>query len=168
MARTLNDYKINPSMDDVERAADFLCWAADNFPGRNVPWKNVVKVAYAKKTVPGDGSEEVKTFRKNRISRLKTVLFKNYRRALVSTKNMGVRATTGSEDVAKYDTESKARRFVGAANSLNKSISLVNPKEIQDTEVKARFSRISQASKQLVSSDLLKRLELPPKKKDDE
>jgi hypothetical protein len=167
MARTLDDYKLNPNMDDIERAADFLCWAADQFPGRPVPWRNVTKFAYAKKTLPKEGSEEVEAFRRNRVQRLKQVLFKKYHRALVSHASKGVRATTGSEDVAKYDIESKARRLVGATNSLNRSISLVNPKEIQNPDVKARFIRIAQVSRQLVSSDLLKRLELPPKRNDD-
>ena len=100
------------------------------------------------------------------MSRVKQILLERYRRATVPHPGQGVRATTNSEDVARTDVERKSRRAKSAAESLAKSVDLVDPSAIKDREVRARFASISQASKALNSPQILKRLELPPKKKD--
>lgn len=166
-ARSVLEYKVDLDQSVPERAAAFLDWAAKKFPGRPISYEQIVKVVLALPRQPKEGSKDVEMFRKNRMSRVKQVLLEHYRRATVPHPGLGVRATTNSEDVARTDVERKARRAKSAAESLDKSISLVDPTQIKDREVRARFTNISQASKALNSPQILKRLELPPKKKED-
>lgn len=153
------DYKPNARVkDEAQRAADFLFWAASNFPGRPIPMTVIVKVAMNMDRIPQENSKRIEMFRKGLWARAKKILFEQYSRAVIYHPGLGFRATTGSEDTARTDQESKARRVRGAIDSLGKSRSIIKRGELKDSALKKRFDQLGSVHKQLTGGDIYDRL----------
>lgn len=160
---SINDYKIDADMAPSLRAADCLNWAADHMPGRPVSIQVLVKIAYVLPRVPKEDSKEVEVFRKNRMGQVRKHLMTDYQRDLVPVRGFGVRATTGSEDVAGTTFQTRTKRVTIAIEKLEETRQLINPAEIKNRDLKAMVQRVSDVQRLLNSAEVLKKLELPPK-----
>lgn len=157
--KTLQAYPVDLDKDDVHRAADFLFWAGRKFPGRPVPLTNVVKVAHAMKSVPRDNNKAVEAFRMgNRMGRVRTILFEEYRCEMLYVRGRGYRATTDSNDIIDFTMERRARQVHNANARMNQSLSLIKPGEVTGKERKARLKVLNSIAGQLESPEIKDRL----------
>jgi len=160
---SINDYNLDPKMTPAHRAADCLNWAAEHMPGRPVSMQMLVKIAFVMPRLPRDESPELELFRRNKMSQVRRHLVEKYQRDLVAVRGFGVRATTGSEDVAGTTFQVRTKRVTVAIEKLQETRQLIDPAEIKNRELKAMVQRVSEVQKMLNSSEVLKKLELPPK-----
>lgn len=161
VAQSVLDYKPDLSLSITERGAAFLDWAAKSFPGRAITYQQITKVVFALPRVPSESSKDVDTLRKNRMGRIRDILFTKYKRAVVAHPGFGIRATKDSEDVARTDMESKAKKVRTAITNLDRSRSLIDISKITDPRLAERVQSIGDSLRSLNSSALQTKLRLP-------
>lgn len=164
--KSVLEFKPDLEMSISERGAAFLDWAAKKFPGRAITYQQITKVVFALPRVPSENSKEVDTFRKNRMTRIREILFSKYKRAVVAHPGFGIRATKDSEDVARTDMELKAKKVRTAISNLDRSRSLIDVSKITDPKLVERVNSIGDSLRSLNSSALQTRLRLPAPQED--
>lgn len=166
-----DDFSPDTEMSENQRAAQFLDWAARSLPGRFVPYVWITKHAYVKPKLPRLDSEDVNTLRRKRMDSIKKILWSEYHRRTVSSprdQEPGVRATTDSDDLAGTDYLRRTRRIANGVKSAQETREKIDTSEMRNKDLKALVERTDPIMKQLGKADLLKRLELPPRRPDDE
>lgn len=155
------DYKIPTDMDGPERAADFLNWAAKAFPSRPISAEHITRVALHLKNLPREESVEVELFRSSKMGRVRAILLKEYRRALIYHPGMGWRASIDSEDVVVNELEGRRKRVQSAIKNFRTARDLVKENEIKDKNIKSRFQQLDEALERLESPQIKLRLAAP-------
>lgn len=158
-------------MTENQRAAEFLDWAARNMPGRYVPYVWITKHAYVKTKLPKLNSEDVNTLRHKRMDSIKKILWNEYhRRAWPAPRDQepGVRGTTDSDDLAGTDYLRRTRRVASGAKAAAETREKIDTSSMRNKDLKAMVERTDPIMKQLGKADLLKRLELPPRRDDED
>jgi hypothetical protein len=157
--KTLRTWPLNVDLDDAHRIAEYLYKAGKKFPGRPIPITYIVRVAVAMPTVPRESNKAVEAFRSsNRMSRVREILFNEYKAGLVYVRGVGYRVSVDSNDVIDTLAEGRARRARNAIKSLEKTMGLVKPSEVTGKERKTRFRELSQVTGFLTSDDVQDKL----------
>jgi len=144
------DYEVpDKKLTDVEKAADFLLWAAQIMPGRPVPIEQIVRVALSLPKLPREDSTAIKQF-KNRMGPMKKILYDRHQRWVIYHPGGGYRATTGSEDTARTFQEQKARGVASAIRGLSKARDIIKRGELKAATAQ-RFDVIGAVHKKLLA-----------------
>ena len=154
-------YKAPSGLDQVERAVDFLVWAAKHCPKRAVPMTHIVRVALSGKKLPREDSKDVALFRSGKFGRVKKIILREHKQAVVYFPGFGYRVTVDDDDMAATYVEKKAHVAKRAAEGLNGAVALVDPDKLHKKAAQERFANIADASKRLNAPAILKRLEKP-------
>lgn len=172
-AVTFSNFTPDHSLNEVDRAAQFLDWAALNMPMRFVPYTWVAKHAIIRPRIPGPDSPEVVMIRK-KIGAIKRSLWDRYNRRTVAAprnqdQEMGIRATVDDDDVAGTDFLQNKRRIHNGIRRLEDTRSKIDPSRMRDHGLKAMVTSMDTVMKKLTQSDLMTRLkELPSRPVDDD
>lgn len=126
-------YKYLEEMSRPQRAAHALDWAASNFPQQFVAYNVLVKAIFGFKSTPRLVNNDVIALRKC-LSRIRTILQKDYGRGLVTSLGQGVRATVDSADQLKNDVPRVSRRLASASTAFVNSTALVDISAIPATK----------------------------------
>ena len=170
-ALTFDDFIPDLEMSENKRGAQFLDWCARNMPGRFIPYVWLTKVAYLKHKIPRLDNDDVNTTRRKRISSIKQILWTEYHRRTVASprdQDPGMRATTDSDDLAGTDYLRRTRRVASGARAAAETREKIDTASMHDKSLKAMVERTDPIMKQLVKADLMKRLELPPRRDEDD
>ena len=161
----LNSY-VRPAESDsvADRVAHFLDWAAKEMPHLPVPWNLVYRAIMGLTRTPTLASKDVMDLRR-KSNAVRNKLFNKYKRELVSVPAQGVCATVGSDHVAATRGKLTYSRIVSATKSFDRTMSLVNPKEMKDPQLKSWVERTTRALGDMGLSDRLNKL-VPPAEKD--
>lgn len=160
-------YTPQEGVDGVTRAAEYLIWAAKNFPRRPVPLQFIVKFALLEPKIPKEDSKDVLTFRDNKLRRVRTKLMRDYHRGMVYHPGIGHRATVDDDDIVENVMEKKRKRVQSSIASLTETESIVKRDSIKSDRVRNRFEDLSEASRRLNSPAIRDRL-APPEEASDE
>jgi hypothetical protein len=163
----LLDYKPQEGQDGITRAAEYLIWAAKNFPRRPVPLQYIVKFSLNEPKVPKEDSKDVLTFRDNKLRRVRSKLMKEYRRGMVYHPGIGHRATVDDDDIVENVMEKKRKRVQSAISSMSETEAMVRKDDIRSARVRDRFEDLSDATRRLTSPAIQNRLAPPAKSPDD-
>lgn len=162
-----HEYKVDIAKPLNWRLAMFLDWAAQEMPGRAIPYQHVAKIIMMKSRMPSPDSTEVRQI-KSAITRARGILLAHFRRGLRTVDGVGIRATTDDTDLVKHQVENDVRRLKQVADAVDRSVSVVNASAIKDRDVRKRFSAITRFNKALRGPNMLDNLRILPPKKDEE
>jgi hypothetical protein len=157
----LLDYKPEDGLDGLTRAAEYLIWAAKNFPRRPIPLPYIVKFALNEPKVPKEDSKDVLIFRDNKLRRVREKLMRDYRRGMVYHPGIGHRATVDDDDIVENVMEKKRKRVQSAIGSMAETESIVKKDNIKSPRVRSRFDDLSDATRRLSSPAIRDRLAPP-------
>lgn len=155
------NYSPKTGMDGVGRAVDFLVWASKSFPRRPVPIIHIVRIALNEPKLPKEESPDVKSFRNNKMVRIRRKLLNEFKCGLVYHPGMGYRATVDSEDVVENVMEKNRKRVQSSIETLSETESIVDKRQLKTTRIKSRFEDLSEASKRLKAPAIQNRLTPP-------
>jgi len=168
---SFSDFVPDHSLNEVDRAAQFLDWAAQHMPMRFVPYTWIAKHAIIRPRVPGPDSPEVVMIRK-KIGAIKRSLWDRYGRRSVAAprgQELGIRATVDDDDVAGTDFLQNKRRIHNGIRRLEDTRSKIDPGRMRDQGLKAMVTGMDAVMKKLTQPDLMTRLkELPARKDEDD
>lgn len=166
-----NNFVPDHTLSEVDRAAQFLDWAAQHMPMRFVPYAWIAKHAIIRPRVPGPDSPEVVMIRK-KIGAIKRSLWERYGRRTVPAprgQELGIRATTDDDDIAGTDFLSNKRRIYNGIKRLEDTRSKMDPSRMRDHGLKAMVIGMDSVMRKLTQPDLMSRLkELPPRREEDD
>jgi len=166
---SFEDFDPDRNLSEVHRAAQFLDWAARVAPKRFVPYVWLAKHAYIKPRLPKPSDPDVETIRKRKMDQIKRILWETYKRRTVPSprdQEAGVRATSDHEDLAGTDLLRNSRRLANSAKRLAETHAAIDPTQIRDQGLRILVQGMSPVVAQLKNPDLLRKLELPPKKEE--
>lgn len=164
LVKELVRYTCPQELSMPKRIAHCLDWCAKECPNQYVTLQILLKSVMGFSKVPNVNSKEVIGLR-SKWTPVRKILLDQYRRDLVIERGIGVRATDGSEDVAKSTLGTKIRRFEGAKKAVEKTLAIVDTSEVKDKQLKAWVDTLRPAFKALASPDFTKKL-LPPAAED--
>ncbi|MGH9919814.1 MAG: hypothetical protein ACRD6W_13240 [Nitrososphaerales archaeon] len=170
-ALSFDDFVPDSEMTENQRAAQFLNWSAENLPNRFCPFVWVTKHAYMKSKLPKLNDRDVETLRRGRMDTIKKILWNEYhRRALPAPRDQepGVRATTDSDDLAGTDYLRRTRRIAAGVKAAAETREHIDTSAMRNKDLRALVQRTDPIMKELVKADLMKRLELPPHRDDED
>jgi hypothetical protein len=151
------DYVIPGSkMTDVERAVDFILWAARVMPNRPVPLEQIVRVALNLPKLPREEAQTIKQF-KSRLAVVKRILLDQYQKALLYHPGAGYRCTVNSEDAAQTYQEITARGVASAVRRFSKARAIIKRNELKPTTAE-RFDTLGNIEKKLTADSLYGKL----------
>lgn len=133
--KTINvtEFKIEKGQSLSMRVAAFLDWAADKYPGIYTPYNQLVRAVMGYDYTPRMANKEVMDIRK-KLSHTRGVLRDQYKREIVSEKDLGVRATFNDADALMVALPKKVARARSATAALQATVSLIDPAKVPDTE----------------------------------
>lgn len=168
---SFGDFIPDQSLTEVDRAAQFLDWAAQNMPMRFVPYTWITKHAIIRPRVPGPDDPMVASIRK-KIGAIKRSLWDRYGRRSVPAprgQELGIRATVDDDDIAGTDFLANKRRVHNGIRRLQDTRSKIDPARMRDHGLKSMVQNMDPVLKKLTSGDLMNRLkELPPRRDGDD
>ena len=126
------DSKVMIEESMVRRAAHFFDWAATYYPKQWVPWNWALQAILGQARTPKQDAHAVLALRDSG-GRIREILQKDYQRDFTVGKGLGARATKDSEDVLKTQAVKTSRRIQSAIRAAQKTLALINPKQIPDT-----------------------------------
>lgn len=160
LLKEINKYPRDEKLSIPRRVAHCLNWCADHCPLQYVPFHILLKAIMGYARTPQPDSKEVLALRQ-KWTPVRKILVREYRRDLVVERTVGVRATTSSEDVAKTTLGARLRRFEGARKAVESTLSIVDPEQIRDRQLRAWVTDLRPVFAKLNSPDFAKKL-LPP------
>ena len=128
----VSKYQREDGLSMPQRAAHFLDWAAQNYPGQIVAYNVTLKAVQGYTKMPILKSKEVEQLRSG-MTRVRAILQEKYAREMVTSPGAGVRATVDSLDTAQHSVPKKIVAVKRSKDSLAKTMSLVKVNEIPDT-----------------------------------
>lgn len=148
VAELVKSYNPDHRMSPSERLADFLNTAATVLPKRFVDRRFCAMIAFAKKRIPGEESDDVKKRLPNIMTQTKRILKREpYEKDLHTDRVDGIRGTVNDEDVVVTTHRNKRRRVLSAIKSLEETDSLVDSRntkgEIRKELLRARKAQAS-------------------------
>jgi len=158
------NYKVDPEASIPRRLAEFLRWAAQEYPKRAISLPLAAKIVLILPRAPTIDGKEVERLR-NAVASARKILLHEHKRGLCNIPGSGLRATIDSEDQATTEVERAARRAIGAIEQLDQNRAAVKLSEITNPEVRARVSRVAAACRALTSAEVLEKLRLPSETK---
>lgn len=154
-------YEHDPKMSMAQRMANYLDWAATNWPGEYTPYNRMLKAINGYARMPHMDSKEVETMRAS-ITRARSILIEKYGRELVTSPGTGARATVDDTDAAKNALAKKARHLSGAVASFKKTAAIIDASQVTDPTVKKWLQTDVKAVLRLTQGDeFQKHLALP-------
>ncbi|OPZ39519.1 MAG: hypothetical protein BWY99_01370 [Synergistetes bacterium ADurb.BinA166] len=167
-----SSYVPDPETKDVvERAVQFLDWAAREVPKRFIPYPWIAKVSISMNRVPNVESPEVQLIRK-KIGSIKKVLWDRYNRRAVSaprTEELGLRATVDDDDMAATDWLRNKRRVHNGIRRLEDTRNKMDVESMRDAGLRESVLGMDPVMKKLTQGNLMDRLkQLPARASDDE
>lgn len=166
-----SEYK--PPTDDLtitDRAAHFLDWAAKSAPMRPVTYQYLVKVSLKLPTLPKENCVDLVQFKKGKISGVKRMLLKKYKRTLVTSdknpnsllvRGVSLRASTDSEDVYRTTYTDRKAKVEFALNNLEEARDLMEVKELTK-EARQQVKALDEVMKKDEVASLLVNLSTRP------
>lgn len=164
---TLDISKFTPNvkLTQSHRAAQYLDWAAKNYPGQYTPYNLMLQAIMGYGRTPRLKNAEVERLR-NALGRIRAILLDQYDRDLVSQPGLGPRATVDDADKLKMVLPKKAARLASARVQFVTTANSIDPSHIPNSPemktLKEWFSRsVKDVVKQIGSKDFEAKL-LPP------
>lgn len=164
---TLDISKFTPNIkfSIPNRAAQYLDWAAKNYPGQYTPYNLMLQAIMGYERTPKLKNAEVERLR-NSLGRIRAILVEKYDRELVSQPGLGPRATVDDGDKLKMVMPKKAARLASARVQFVTTANSIDPKQIPNSpemnSLKDWFSRsVKDVVKQIGSKEFEAKL-LPP------
>lgn len=161
----ISKFSTDHKLSIPHRAAQYLDWAAKNYPHQYTPYNLMCQALMGYDRTPKLKNAEVERLR-NSLGRIRTILVEKYDRDLVAQPGLGPRATVDDADKLKMVMPKKAARlasaragFVNTANSIDTK-AIPNSPEL--ASLKDWFSRsVKDVVKQIGSKEFERKL-LPP------
>lgn len=144
----LNQYKPNFGLDDPNKIANFLMWAAKAAPNHYWLHNMVLKAIRGFDHMPRVNNPDIEVIRRY-TSTVKRILFKN-EFAYEAKKDVGIRALYDANLKVEVDIRAKSRRATGAYENLQKAQSIVDPTKLNATNLKY-FNAVSNFQKSIAS-----------------
>jgi hypothetical protein len=133
--RVLKSRKVKPKLNrwkrpegrmaNAHRIAHFLDWAADTYPGYIFLYEEIAYCVSELSAMPRNNKVKTVQSIRGAMSAAANTLRKNYSRALVSERGVGVRATINELEKVQHDVAVRAQRYTAAGNKLTESIDVV-------------------------------------------
>lgn len=147
------------------RAAEYLDWAAKNYPHQYTPYNLMCQALMGYDRTPKLKNAEVERLR-NSLGRIRQILVEKYERELVAQPGLGPRATVDDADKLKMVMPKKAARLASARAQFVSTANSIDPKLIPNSPelaaLKDWFSRsVKDVVKQIGSKEFESKL-LPP------
>jgi len=161
IVREISKYPLDEKLSMPKRIAHCLDWCAQECPNQYVPFQILLKAVMGYGKTPNANSKEVEGLR-SKWTPVRRILLEQYQRDLVVERGVGVRATDGSEDVAKNTLGVKVRRFERSKQAIEKTLAIVDVSSIKDKQLRTWVGELRPAFKMLSSPDFVKKL-LPPR-----
>jgi hypothetical protein len=163
------DAKVVVELPLVRRAAHFFDWAAVHYPKQWVPWNWTLQAILGQARTPKQDAHAVLALRSTG-SRIRQILQLDYQRDFTVGKGLGARATVDSEDTLKTQGVKTAIRIRGAVKAAQKTLDLINPKQIPDTAENKPWKRwlsrsLRDAMKEIGSATFERKLLAPGEEK---
>ena len=159
----ISGYTFERTMSKAQRIAHCLDWLRQKLPGTYVPMNVLTKAINGGVRVPKTDSQEVNLTR-SALSRANVILHERYGVALVSLRDVGVRATYSDEDTASTRQRTNVSRAVAALRSVERTDAIIDPAKIKDEKLRGWITKnVGGMLKQLKTDDRLARLLPPPK-----
>ena len=124
-----NDYEANKEMSIPKRIADFLNYAAKNFPSDYAPYGMIAKAVLMLPRMPRADSKEAGMIQRN-MARVRTFLREDYGRELDVQRSIGVRATVDSADTLQTSMPKRMRRLESARIAVVQTAGLIDVKDL--------------------------------------
>lgn len=161
----ISKFETNHKLSIPHRAAQFLDWAAKNYPHQYTPYNLLLQAVMGYDRTPKLKNAEVERLR-NASGRIRMLLVDKYARDLVVQPGLGPRATVDDADKLKMVMPKKAARlqsarisFVSTANSIDTK-TIPNSPEL--STLKDWFGRsVKDVVRQIGSKEFERKL-LPP------
>ena len=155
-------YRFEVTMSRSQKIAHCLDWLRQRVPGAYVPLNVLTKAVMGGTRVPKTDSREVDLTR-SALSRANVILHERYKVALVSLRDLGVRATYSDEDTANTRQRKNVSRAVAAIRSVERTDAIIDPAKIHDEKLRGWITKgVGGMLRQLKTDDRLARL-LPPR-----
>ena len=145
----------------VQRIAYLLDWVAKRAPYQYVPYNVVFREINQLTVTPRMSNQDVARLR-DKMSAVRPVLQRLYKRDLKNLSGVGIRATVDDLDVVRTTTGAAVRRVTSAHDALKRNAGLVSAAKLPDGPDKAWFVRtVSPAIRALTDDPRMAKL-LPP------
>jgi hypothetical protein len=160
-----SDYKVDPDMGLAARIADSLSWYAEVCPNRPVPWPELMKTVRQDRRKWPEDSDEIKRFKGHK-GHADKIMLERHGKVIIPVPGVGIRASTGSDDIIINFTPKVARRIAKAMERFKATTELVKVSEVSDPENRKYARSIKRASGELTGA--LERIKLLEGKRDDD
>jgi hypothetical protein len=161
----ISKYETNHKLSIPNRAADYLDWAARNYPHQYTPYNLMCQALMGYDRTPKLKNAEVERLR-NALGRIRAILVSKYGRDLVAQPGLGPRATVDDADKLKMVMPKKAARLASARSQFVTTANSIDARLVPNTPelmgLKDWFSRsVKDVVKQISSKEFEAKL-LPP------
>ena len=159
----LNKYVTLTGERPFRQIAHFLAWATKHLPGEYFSYQEITRAICGYKVGSRVGADLVKVV-DNAMSRAKDVLEEKYKLGYFNKRNVGARATIGSDDITEYTLRPKVSRLASARKAVIKTAAIVPPNGFTDAANQRFFKTVKSSGLLSSSADAEVLALLPPKK----
>lgn len=156
------DYECPKEYSRPRRAAHCFAWGAFNYPHELIPWSYVHMAINGYRKASASNSRDVVSLRSASGS-IRKVLEKDYRMRLIRGPEIQARATVDDTDIGRTAAQSDARELKQKHAKFKKTISMINPANIKDPELRRWIAKDVGDILKLTDDKLMQKL-LPPTK----
>jgi hypothetical protein len=161
----ISKFTTNHKLSIPHRAAEYLNWAAKNYPHQYTPYNLMCQALMGYDRTPKLKNAEVERLR-NSLGRIRVILIEKYDRDLVSQPGLGPRATVDDADKLKMVLPKKSARLASARAGFVNTANSIDPKQIPNTPelaaLKDWFGRSVKDVVKQIGSKSFEALLLPP------
>lgn len=147
-AKTIRSFKSKTSSASIAaKAAEFLMWAHDRYPGQYVPWNYVFLGATGCRA--SLKSKQVENLRK-RASDIRNVIFRNNPgKELIVDRNLGARVTIDADEFVHYGVKKRGRVVNMSMIKLRAYADVTDVKKLKKKDNKEYFAGLLPVLKRL-------------------
>jgi len=161
----ISKFTTNHKLSIPNRAAQYLDWAAKNYPHQYTPYNLMCQALMGYDRTPKLKNAEVERLR-NSSGRIRAILVEKFERDLVVQPGLGPRATVDDADKLKMVMPKKSARLASARAQFVNTANSIDPKQIPNSpelaSLKDWFARsVKDVVKQIGSKEFEAKL-LPP------
>ncbi len=119
------EFPLDQKMNDPERTAALLNWAADKYPRQCIQYHYILQAIRGFSATPSLGSKDV-TLLRRRMGRVKEILLMTYNRTTIAVTGSGVRASVDDLDAGEKPLVTAVKRYDSAANGVKKICGIID------------------------------------------
>jgi hypothetical protein len=153
----ISGYKRRDGLTSAQGVANFLAWGRQMFPFQWWPWNMIHKAITGRAALARPDSAEVLLLRRT-ATRARQLLRRDHDCDLRTMRQIGARATVGSEDTAGESGPAAVKRMQSAQRNLIEVNDMVDPAEIKDPKLREFVTRQFQPLARAVNAPAFKTL----------